>query len=471
MTAISNVLKSKFLVLPLLFLGAIFAPSVSAEDTTEIYDNIIEHFELDSSDYSYCGYIDSYWVTFYGDIKSGRVYFVADDALEFQDVTLVQGGCTFNLADLYTYENYTRINDMEHPDGDETFIYNHFGSDGVGFSSPFFWNMNASPNTSINANYADAQECGIPTEIVQYIDYNQTLPPVDTTEQTYSDLMLQEYLHNNGFGVDNFTAWLIAPSTQPIQIPLSFTEPSNYNGDIWVKCTPFTPYLDKFMPIVRDDVSLIDYAGYKISIKYDFEATDVSLYAVTDSDFVQELSAYPSINVSDTPHGDHPSPFNNEHGYYTIQDVSYWGDLCTVNNSQNQRTQLYCIWEFNPLPAAAIPRLVPLYVGLNVVTTDTNGNVVISNDSNDYRQFVTNYNQRAISGLTGTINGRTSFTGDWRGDNIDTSFNYQNGFTFSDNNVTNLFANVFSMGNGFVLSAAIGVMSIALAAYVLFGKH
>ena len=177
------------------------APSASADSTDDVYANIIEHFDLDSSEYVYQGYIDSYWVTFHSDIKVGRLYFVANSSLSFFDYSVNQGGCSFRLRNLYTYENYTRINDINHKDGDETFIYNHLDSNGVSFNSPFTWNNNTSPLTTINSNYADWQDCGIPGEISQYIDYNETLPPVQNIDLTHIRPVLTSYLDSKGWSV------------------------------------------------------------------------------------------------------------------------------------------------------------------------------------------------------------------------------------------------------------------------------
>ena len=467
MTVMRNVTKtSKLFAAILCIVGAfIFAPTCAAYDDSNIPDAVkacldtsLTATQWDKAD---CSFFSVHY--FWNGSGYYCTYLIHSTDVKYVDFHVNSNGTNGNFATYSVYSDEYNHNSSTMLD---FYMYSEEYSLG-GLNDTSSVGYGDFPFEVVTSFPAEYFSCNVPSAV----DVNAMSPPIDTTEQTYSDMMLQEYLHNNGFGVSKSTAWLVSPSGQPTQIPLSFTEPFNYNGDIWVKCTPFTPYLDKFTPIVRDDVSLVDYSGYKISILYDFEVTDVSLYAVTDSDFVQNLSAYPSINVSDTPHGDHSSLYDNEHGYYTIQDVSYWGDLCIVNNSQNERTQLYCIWEFNPLPASAIPHLVPLYVGLDVVTTDTNGNTVISRNSNDYNTFVTNYNQKAITGLSGFITGRTSFSGDWRGNAIDTTINYQNDFTFSDSNVSSLFAAVFAMGDGFVLTSAIGVISIALAAYVLFGKH
>lgn len=451
--------------------GALFcAPAVSATDSN-VYDDIIEHYDLDSSQYTYQGYIDSSWVTFHNDIKSGRIYFVANGSLDFSNYSLTQNGCSFRIRNLYTYENYTRINDINHKDGDETFIYNHFGGDGVSFGSPYTFNGNTSPLTTINANYADWQACGIPAEIAQYIDYNQTLPPVETDSQTYADAMLQEYLHKEGFTPDMTTAWLIAPSGQPTQIPLSYSEPQNYNGDVWVQVQSFTPYLDRFTPRFSDNFNALYYQGYKLAISYDIDASYVKLYALTDKNLSQNLPY--DIYINDTIRQDSSSTLPQSKGYYDFDGVTYFGSLFEQDNgSQNERVLLYCIWDFNPTPAAAIPYFAPLYCGLDIRTVDSNGDTLISRDSNDYRQFVTNYNQKAISGLTGSYTGSTFSKQDWRGQSVSQDVDYHNDFTITyDSNLGQVFRTIFTMGNGYILTLCIGGLSIAFAAYVLFGKH
>lgn len=462
-------LLKPFLIL-VVMVGALFcAPAVMADDTEDssyaqaVVDNICTWYSLDRDDVNYI-----YTYTYrQGDNRIIVAVYPSDLQPSLRYGSGIYGdtfGMNFQFVNGYTWtDNDTAFG--QYTDNGTAQIagnidgYNNFDLPHNFFGS--FGSVSFVPYRN-NQNLSEAEA----------VLYNTVLPPVETTEQTYSDMMLQQFLHENHLSVDTATAWLVSPSGQPTQIPISFTTPANYSGDIWIKCAPYTPYLDKFTPIVRDDVSLVDYAGYKISILYDFEVTDVSLYAVTDREFVQSLPAYPSINVSDTPHGDHASPFTNEHGYYSIQGVSYWGDLCTIHNAQNERTQLYCIWEFNPLPYAAIPRLVPLYVGLDVVTTDINGDTVISRDSNDYRQFVTNYNQNAVSGLTGTYSGSTFSKQDWRGQSVSQDVDYRNDFTITyDSNLGQVFRTIFSMGDGYILTLCIGGLSIAFAAYVLFGKH
>lgn len=468
--SIKTRLLKPFLILCLM-VGALFcAPAVSAADS-DVYDDIIEHFELDGSTYTYQGYIDGYWVTFNGNIKAGRLYFVANGSLSFFNYSTNQDGCSFRLRNLYTYENYTRINDISHRDGDDTFIYNHLDSNGVAFNSPFVVNNNTSPLLSINANYADWQDCGIPAEIAQYIDYNQTLPPVETDSQTYADAMLQEYLHKEGFTPEMATAWLIAPSGQPFQIPLSYTEPHNYNGDVWVQLQSFTPYLDKFTPRFSDSFNAVDYAGYKLAVSYDIDVSYVKLYALTDKQYSYDYDF--NLYINDTIRQDSTSTLPQIKGYYDFDGVTYFGSLYeTDNGSENDRELLFCIWDFNPTPAAAIPRFVPLYCALDVRTVDSNGDTLISRDSNDYRQFVTNYNQKAITGLTGSYTGSTFSKQDWRGQSVSQDVDYNNDFTISyDSNLGQVFSTIFSMGGGHVLTLCMGCLSIAFAAYVLFGKH
>lgn len=145
---------------------------------TPIYNDIIEHFNLDGT-YIYHGYIDSSWITFHNDIKLGRIYFVTNEALNFHDYSVQTSSginnAQFSLSKLYTYNNYLRINDVEHKDGDDNFYFDNFGNSDVPFRSPLVKNENDySEITSIVANYANIGAAGVPSEIQQFINYTKS---------------------------------------------------------------------------------------------------------------------------------------------------------------------------------------------------------------------------------------------------------------------------------------------------------
>lgn len=145
---------------------------------TPIYNDIIEHFNLDST-YIYHGYIDSSWLTLYNNIKMGRIYFVTNEALNFSDYSVQTSSginnAQFSLNKLYTYNNYLRINDVHHKDGDENFYFDNFGNSDIPFQSPYVKDENDySEITSIVANFANIGAAGVPSEIQQYINYTKS---------------------------------------------------------------------------------------------------------------------------------------------------------------------------------------------------------------------------------------------------------------------------------------------------------
>lgn len=145
---------------------------------TPIYNDIIEHFNLDNT-YIYHGYIDSSWLTFHNDIKLGRIYFVTNEALRFDNYSVQTSSginyARFSIRNLYTYNNYLRINDVSHKDGDDNYYYDNIGNDVANFSSPLVKSSSEySEITSIVANYENIGAAGVPSEIQQYINYTKS---------------------------------------------------------------------------------------------------------------------------------------------------------------------------------------------------------------------------------------------------------------------------------------------------------
>lgn len=457
----------------LTLLGVMFiAPSASAESADDVYADIIEHFELDSSEYVYQGYIDSYWVTFHGDIKSGRVYFVADSSLSFYDYSTNQNGCSFRIRNLYTYENYTRINDVSHKDGDETFIYNHFGSGGVAFSSPFTWNGDTSPLTTINANYEDWQECGIPGEISQYIDYNQTLPPVENVNLTHIRPVLTSYLESKGWSVAGaYLADSNLSQTKPLNIVTDYNDlPAEYEGLYCLRSS--TVGLYKFSVALTPGADPNDYSDY----------WDDYLVVVFNTSDLTNVTCYFGCAY---PQSAHPLALKigtaNWVTNITTTPMTIFGDVfrgvaigTAFNESQSTQIRLAVRWRYNNTSAIPQPQISPLYVGFDY-SNEVNGTVVDGNGSTEYNDYETNYYttiyQDAAAGLTGTITGRTSFSGSWTGESPDTTIDYDDHMTFDDEaGFGDFFQDIWQVGDGYFTTLLLSVLAVAFAAYLIYGR-
>lgn len=316
--------------------------------------------------------------------------------------------------------------------------------------------------TSFPAEYFS---CNVPSAV----DVNAMTPPIETSSDTYSNVLLWEYLIEKGYDIDTPYAWIILDYGEPLQLPISSSEPVNYEGDYYLKRTHYTPYLERFELVeLNDDIDYSRYIDSRICIRYIHDITTLDLYALyTDKTLEPTIDMY-----DDLPDGSviTATNLNAVPNLYVFDGISYVGKCLHYEGEENDSYPVYITYDIGNL-MSAIPRYNTLLLGIDLTVTDANDTEIVGRNTSNYNTFVTNYNQKAVTGLSGFITGRTAFTGDWRGNSIDTTINYQNDFTFSDSNVSSLFAAVFSMGDGFVLTAAIGVMSIALAAYVLFGKH
>lgn len=304
------------------------------------------------------------------------------------------------------------------------------------------------------------------------IQYVQTsiIPPIDTTDQTYSDMMLMQYLHDNSIDVYRAHAWLITSSGLSYEIPISYDEPVNYTGSWYIKQSSATPYLDRFTPVLVGEYDPAFMHNSRFVIYYPLNCKKLTIYGLYDTE-----TEYPTLDMYDAlPEGD-PTSANMLTAYpsnFYVQGRTYTGKSYTVENEENTETPIFIAWHGSENWGASIPHFNDLLVGIDITVTDENGNETISRNSTSYTTFVNNYNQQAISGLTGSITGRTSFSGDWRGQNVNTSITYNNNWTMpTDSNVQSLFSRVFTMGNGYVTTAVLGVLAIAFCAYVLYGKH
>ena len=303
MTATLNAIRNKLLLCSVLcfILGAIlFAPCVYADPLLPVPVNKEEYLNssaenkvtwicnnkgLDQSQVTYF-YFD-YWTSLYS-IPTVEVcvfdvsQLSSPDDLEF---TVTQNNYIQNNADAWAFS----ISNSNCP-----FYYSYYYSSYTVESSqrsnsqPYKYSSNGtffSTNTARNA-YTKPLPCTPlfdPSNVTyndEYITFNYT-PEIDTNEQTYADVLLQGYLHENDIDVDKSTAWIILYSGEPIQIPISYNEPTNYTGDFYVKQTSATPYLDKFSVVaVNPDYDLSRYQGARVCIKYPFDVTTLKLYGL-----------------------------------------------------------------------------------------------------------------------------------------------------------------------------------------------
>ena len=497
MTATLNATRNKLLLCSVLcfILGAIFfAPCVNATDLTNndisnaspdvVAQSIIDHYNLDPDKAVYMYFND------YNDREDMNYYktvvFVPtnDDPISFTSGNnngsptageLYSYNITSSNAKFYYISWYFDVNYYSYSGS-----YAPYNSNGTFYSNRTGKVITPQPGGNVVTYtyhnpvewYANFDVTHI-THNDEFVTFNSITPPVETTEETYSEVLLQDYLHENDINVDNATAWIILHSGQPVQIPISYSTPTNYNGDFYIRQTRATPYLDKFsVEVYNSDYDVSTYQNARVCICYNLNVTTLKMYGVYS---VEPTDHQPTVAFDPTlPQGSNytPNALNGVPSYYQFEGKSYLGRMIEMSDSQNVSYPVYVSWDMWLDPLSAIPRTHSLLVGIDCTVTDSNGNDVVGRDTNNYQTFVTNYNQQAIAGLTGTITGRTSFGADWSGGNVNTKIQYNDSFRIdNDTNISSVFTALFTMGNGFVTTLVIGSLSIALAAYILFGKR
>lgn len=166
--------------------------------------------------------------------------------------------------------------------------------------------------------------------------------------------------------------------------------------------------------------------------------------------------------------GNEALQFNGYYGLGTLQTIPYNaqnGLSITFNWFSSTFTQVYdCIFtviDYDKLVGTTI----------DPETGETVNQYSNVSTSNDYSSHVTNYVNNSIVGMSGTDNGAGSFSADWSGTSPDGNFTYDDTFTFNDGGLKSFFTRIWTVGDGFFATALLGVLSIAFAAYLLYGKR
>lgn len=300
-------------------------------------------------------------------------------------------------------------------------------------------------------------------------------PPIKTTDPIYDDALIMRYLTDNQITFDTATAWIIKEDDTVLQVPISYDAPENYEGVFYLRAYAKDPYFTVFRPVLnRPDADLTSFYNARFCVYYPFNVTSLKFYGLASD--AQTSSDYYAVSFFSSL----PDEWNESDNYYDTRmwaqpfvfDRTYYGNMLELEYSENTNVPVYVTWRFFDNYMSAIPKFNELSVAIDLTVTDQNGDVTIGRDTNNYNNYVTNYNQQVITGMSGIITGRTSFSGDWRGQNVNTSIDYNNNWTMpTDTNVQSLFSRVFAMGNGYVTTAVLGVLAIAFCAYVLYGKH
>ena len=402
MTALLNEIRNKLLfVCALCFavIGALlFAPSAYADSTyLNEYENICEYYSLDPDEYFFLA--STRWQT---DNNYDVVFaFPRSSVTRFVDCRLGSYGNGVNNGAQFTIDGGSSYPVYIYNEFNDSYSLDNTSSTGIWFNGV----LGSANNWVLPYNWYGS----VPSEDIENyfripngftfdycVSYNQISEPIETTSETYADVLLQSYLHDNHINVDNATAWIILYSGEPVQIPISYTTPTNYSGDFYVRQTSYTPYLDEFSVVVNNpDFVLSRYQGSKLCIKYPFNCTTLKLYGLYKE---QPIDGNPTIAFDPTlPQGSN-YVFNQLNGvpsFYSFDGSSYLGRCLEMSDTSNVDYPVFISWDMWYNTLSAIPRTNSLLVGIDITITDTNGNDTIGRDTTNYNTFVTNYNQKS----------------------------------------------------------------------------
>ena len=273
------------------------------------------------------------------------------------------------------------------------------------------------------------------------------------------------------FGFKPIKAELVK-GTDVINIPILKSGESVSSSGYYVRLLEDN-YAYRFRLSRSPDVS-VNYLDYDVRITFDTvpnseNFTVAGLTVDLGENSASKLSPSVAFAYGGTLYGGNEIvDYNEYYGLGTIQTISY--------NSANTLTMTYTWYNTD---FQKVYDCIFGVVDYNVLTgTDTNpdtGETINTyapvSTSNDYSTHVTNTVNNSIVGLTGTDSGAGSFSADWSGTSPDGNFTYDDTFTFNDGGLKSFFTRIWTVGDGFFASALLGVLSIAFAAYLLYGKR
>lgn len=305
----------------------------------------------------------------------------------------------------------------------------------------------------------------------QAVAYNKVEAPLANVDLTHIKPVLTSYLESKGWSVTGaYLADSNLSQTKPLNIVTNYNDlPDEYEGLYCLRSS--TAGLYKFSVALTPGADPNDYSDYwddyLVVVFNTSDLTNVTCYF--GSAYPQ--SAHPVAlkigtanwvtDVATTP--------------MTIFDEVFRGVAIGTSFEESQSTQIRVAvrWRYNNTAAIPQPQISPLYAAFDY-SNEVNGTVTDGNGSSEYNDYETNYYnttyQNAVTGLTGTITGPTSFSANWGGEMPDTTIGYDDTVTFDDAGLGSFFQRIWSVGNGYFTSLLLAVLAVAFAAYVLYGR-
>lgn len=454
----------------LTLLGVMFiAPSASAEEAPaeikQIVENICEHYSLNADDVDY---IYTYGYTNGANRPVVAVYpYYLEPNLRYgsglygSDSTLAMN---YQFVNGYVYRDMGGSNSFYSDTGTSQLVGTKDGDNTFDVPHDFYGTYD-SVSFYAYANYENLTEA-------QAVSYNKVEAPLANVDLTHIKPVLTGYLESKGWSVTGaYLADSNLSQTKPLNIVTDYNDlPPEYEGLYCLRSS--TAGLYKFSVAITPGSDPNDYSDYwddyLVVVFNTSDLTNVTCHfgcAYPQSAHPLALKIGTANWVTDIT----TTPM-------TIFDEVFRGvSIGTAfNESQSTQIRLAVRWRYNNTSAIPRPQISPLYVGFDY-SNEVNGTVLDGNGSTEYNDYETNYYtttyQQAVTGLTGTITGRTSFTGSWTGENADTTIDYDDNMTFDDEaGFGDFFQDIWRVGDGYFTTLLLSVLAVAFAAYLIYGR-
>lgn len=466
MMSFMNIIKSKYILSFLLItLGVIFiSPKVYADDTDVISENITIASNYINNRYSSANVNtdDYYYICSLNNYSSPAGFFIV----------FIPKNIDYNLSIQY-YGTTTSF--VSYISSDSAYCYKVAYVIGSEPRDNAYFQYQRSFQTNLDYDYTHTNDfivfksselnvTNLSPDIITIVDYDINTFTPEFYHQ--SEVLLTQYNQTCGFNYSRTTAWFVNNQGRMTQIPISQVEPEGYTG---LYCYPYeySKFLTGFKVRLTTGENPLDYQLYwnqQLVVEFeDVNYTTLSLYGLqSNNKFAPDVVFYK--NPSDR------LPLDNSEttqGYFTVDCKNYIGTHIVVTEENNVTGKFYLVgnWWSDDLGVS------DLLFGMSFTQTDDNGNVTNGKGSTNYNNTVNNYIQQSQIGLTGVYNGQNGLSSSFsKPDSLDITEPTYNGdydLTY-DGNFLYLFDKLMDLE--FVTKMLIGVFSISIAIYIIFGS-
>lgn len=304
------------------------------------------------------------------------------------------------------------------------------------------------------------------------ISYISMVTQLDNVNFVNFDNMLTTYLDDKGFNVTSaFFADEHGQAVYTLPIVTSYQDlPIDYNGMFLQDLS--TDYYYRYRVGIMPTSTPSDFQDYWD--KYVVVQFNTGTFTEANILLANAYNVYPSTKLFETTTYNAFKPYT-----LTVNELNLRGVVIPFQTVTNNSVNVGTLWRYEDT-SIAIPRIITsdFYIAFNyknMVTDDVTGETTDTAgiDSNTYNNYTTNYYQQKQNELYATLTGTfdpTGFSGDFRGQSVDTTIAYDNDTTIDDAGMTNFFQRIWTVGDGYFTTVLLSVLGIAFAAYLIYGR-